>query len=169
MWGHQQQPPATKSAPQTPDPAPPESPPVEPAAAPERSGADPESDARIGHGILIKGEVSGDRDVYVDGEIEGTLTLPENALIVSPKGKVRARVKTRSLTLWGHLEGKVQATEKIEIRQSGSLLGDLVTVQIVIEDGGTFRGNVELLKPEKKEKQEKAPPQASKPSPGKPS
>ena len=147
MWGHQQEPPATKSAPKATDhaPTPPEGLPVPPAD-------DLEPEGRIGAGLRIKGAVVGDSDVYVDGEIEGSLTLPENALIVGPNGRVRAQVKARTLILWGHLEGNVQATEKIEIRQSGSLLGDLVTPQILIEEGAAFRGDVDILKPETSEK-----------------
>ena len=150
MWGHQQEPPATKPVPKAPDP---------PAAAadhapdpPESLPGDPALGTRIGVGIRIKGTVSGDSDVYVDGEIEGTVTLPENALIVGPNGKVRDRVKSRLLTLRGHLEGKVQVTEKIEIRQSGLLLGDLATAQVVVEDGAAFRGSVDILKPKGKPK-----------------
>ena len=101
---------------------------------PESLPGDPALGTRIGVGIRIKGTVSGDSDVYVDGEIEGTVTLPENALIVGPDGKVRARVKARLLTLWGHLEGKVRVTEKIEIRQSGLLLGDLPTATAPVVD-----------------------------------
>ena len=135
MWAHQQEPSVTKPAPKDPGPS---------AAA--------ESGSRIGADIRIKGAVGGNSDVYVDGEIEGSLTLPENALIIGPAGRVRAQVKARTLIVWGYLEGKVQATEKIEIRQSGTLLGDLVTAQIVIEDGAAFHGSVEISKPGTSEK-----------------
>lgn len=151
MLGQQKEPPPTKTAPEDPASASPEGPPGEPVADPERSGPDPEPGARIGAGIRIKGTVSSDSDVYVEGEIEGTITLPENALIVGPNGRVQARVKARSLILCGHLEGKVKVAEKIEIRKSGSLRGELVTGQIVIEDGGAFFGSVDILKPKASE------------------
>lgn len=161
MWGHKEkpsmkkpalEPPGPPDAATDPAPDPPEIPPGDPVAGAERSGADPEPGTRIGAGSRIKGTVSGDSDVYVDGEIEGTITLPENALIVGLNGRVQARVKVRSLTLCGHLEGKVRVTEKIEIRQFGSLIGDLVTARIVVEDGAALRGSVDILKPKESER-----------------
>ena len=123
-----------------------------------RSGRDQEQLSRIFTDTKIKGEVVGVRDIYVDGVIEGVVEVPDNALIIGPNGIVRAQVKARTLTLWGHLEGNVQTVEKIEIRKTGSLIGDLETAQIVIEDGAMFRGSIDILKPGMKEK---APPAAA--------
>ena len=107
--------------------------------------------ARIGKTVKIKGELTGSEDFHVDGEIEGTIELPDNALVVGPNGNVRAQVKARSITIWGNLEGKVHASEGVEVRKTGSLTGDLVTARIVTEDGAVFRGSI-ILKPETNEK-----------------
>ena len=106
---------------------------------------------RILTDIKIKGEVVGGQDVYVDGEIERAIALPDHALVIGPKGRVRAQVKARSVTISGYLEGKVQVGEKTELRKAGSLVGDLVTARIAIEDGGVFRGSIDILQPEIKE------------------
>ena len=109
--------------------------------------------------------MTGSEDVYVDGEVEGTVELRDNTLVVGPSGKVRAQVKARSISVSGHLEGKVQASERIEIRKTGSLEGDLVTPRILIEDGAVFRGSIDILKPETNEK---APQRVSKPQRSRP-
>jgi cytoskeletal protein CcmA (bactofilin family) len=165
MWGQKEEASPTKTAmlttdqpvatPDTSQP-PASSTVVNPAADGDRSGR---VQARIGKTLKLKGEMTGSEDVYVDGEVEGTVELRDNTLVVGPSGKVRAQVKARSITILGHLEGKVQASERIEIRKTGSLEGDLVTPRIVIEDGAVFRGSIDVLKPEIKEK---APPRVSK-------
>lgn len=166
MWGHKEEPLPTKTAtpatgqqvsPADTAQAPGLSTAVNPAADGDRFG---QVQAKIGKTIKLKGEMTGNEDVYVDGEVEGTIGLPENALVVGPSGNVRAQVKAHSVTILGHLEGKVQASERIEIRKTGSLEGDLATPRIVIEDGAVFRGSIDVLKPEIKEK---APPPLSKP------
>ena len=166
MWGHKEEPLPTKTATPTTgqpvsrsDTAQPSglSAASRPAADVDRSG---QVQAKIGKTLKLKGEMNGSEDVFVDGEVEGMIELPENALVIGPSGNVRAQVKARSVTIFGHLEGKVQAGERVEIRKTGSLEGDLVTRRIVIEDGAVFRGSIDVLKPEIKEK---APPKVSKP------
>ena len=103
---------------------------------------------RFGKGFRFNGEMSGSEDVYVAGEIEGSIELNENELIVGSSGDVRAQVKARTITVSGHLKGQVRAEERIEILKTGSLEGDLETAQIVIEDGAVFRGSIDILKPE---------------------
>ena len=165
MWGQKEEESLTKTA--TPATSQPVSPPdtaqapasstvVSPAADGDRSGR---VQTQVGKTIKLKGEMTGSEDVYVDGEVEGTIELRDNALVVGPSGNVRAQVKARSITILGHLEGKVQAGERIEIRKTGSLEGDLVTPRIVIEDGAVFRGSIDISKPETNEK---APPRVNK-------
>lgn len=115
---------------------------------------------RFGKGFRFNGEMSGSEDVYVAGEIEGSIELNENELIVGSSGDVRAQVKARAITVSGHLKGQVRAEERIEILKTGSLEGDLETAQIVIEDGAVFRGSIDILKPEQSEN---ALPQGNKP------
>ena len=122
--------------------------------APAAAGARPtvaergdRAHGQVGKSIKFKGEISGSEDLYVDGEIEGTVELRDNSLTVGPNGNVRAQIKARTITVQGRLEGNVQAGERIEIRKTGSLEGDLVTPRIVIEDGAVFRGSIDILKP----------------------
>ena len=106
---------------------------------------------RFGKGFRFNGEMSGSEDVYVAGEIEGSIELNENELIVGSSGDVRAQVKARAITVSGQLKGEVRAGERIEILKTGSLEGDLETAQIVIEDGAVFRGSIDILKTEQSE------------------
>lgn len=115
-------------------------PPAKPA---ERKGGQ----ALIGKSLKVKGTISGHEDLYVDGEIEGTIELEENSLTVGPNGNVNADVKARDITVLGRLNGNVRAGERIEIRKTGSLEGDIATSRIVIEDGAIFRGSIDIVKP----------------------
>lgn len=101
----------------------------------------------IGKSLKVKGTISGHEDLYVDGEIEGTIELEENSLTVGPNGNVNADVKARDITVLGRLNGNVRAGERIEIRKTGSLEGDIATSRIVIEDGAIFRGSIDIVKP----------------------
>ena len=103
--------------------------------------------AQIGKSLKLKGEITGSEDLYIDGEVEGTVELKENSLTVGPNGKVHADVSARSITILGRLQGNVKAGERIEIRKTGSLEGDLSTARIVIEDGAVFRGSIDIVKP----------------------
>ena len=102
--------------------------------------------AQIGKSLKLKGEISGNEDLYIDGEVEGTVELEQNNLTVGPNGKVQADVTARSITILGRVQGNVRAGERIEIRKTGSLEGDLVTARIVIEDGAVFRGSIDIIK-----------------------
>jgi cytoskeletal protein CcmA (bactofilin family) len=96
---------------------------------------------------VVKGEISGSEDLYVDGEVRGSIELRDHALTVGPNGKVEANVTAREIVIHGTLNGNVQAADKIEIRKTGSILGDLTTARIIIEDGAYFKGSIDILKP----------------------
>ena len=103
--------------------------------------------AQIGKSLKLKGEITGNEDLYIDGEVEGRIELKEHSLTVGLNGKVHADVSARSITILGHLQGNVKAGERTEIRKTGSFEGELLTAQIVIKDGAVFRGSVALDKP----------------------
>ena len=161
MWGRKDEgsgaapttAPAAKSEPTPPPSAPSARPatpssaatPVAPTRTAERKGG---GQALIGKSLKIKGNISGHEDIYVDGEIEGTIELEENSLTVGPNGIVNADVKARDIKVLGKLTGNVRAGERIEITKTGSLEGDLVTSRIVIEDGAVFRGSIDIVKPD---------------------
>lgn len=101
--------------------------------------------ANIGKTILIKGEISGQEDVYVDGQIEGSVQLIGNSLTIGPNGKVHASVAARNVTVGGSLEGNIQASERTEMRKSAVVNGDVQTRRIAIEEGAFFKGKLEIL------------------------
>ncbi len=120
------------------------------ATTPERKSFEPETPAarggtaHIGKSVLIKGELSGNEDLYIDGEIEGTVELKDHNLTVGPNGRVKANLHAKEITVLGKVQGNVRATDKLEIRKSGSLVGDIVTARITIEDGAYFKGSIDI-------------------------
>ena len=114
-------------------------------------GIEPEAvrgNALIGKSVVVKGQVCGREDVYVDGEVEGTIELLEHRLTVGPHGKVHAAIKAREVVIVGTVHGNIEATEKIDIRKDAKLVGDIRTARIVIEDGAYFKGSIDIQKPE---------------------
>ena len=101
--------------------------------------------AHIGKSIRVKGELSGNEDVYVEGELEGSIKLLGNSLTVGPNGKVHADVAVKSVTVGGALEGNIQASERTELRKTAVVNGDVQTRRIAIEEGAYFKGKLEIL------------------------
>ena len=101
--------------------------------------------AHIGKSVCIKGELSGSEDIYLDGEVEGSIQLSGNSLTVGPNGRVRANVSARNVIVSGSLTGNIQASERTEFRKSATVSGDVQTRRIAIEDGAFFKGKLEIL------------------------
>ncbi len=104
--------------------------------------------ASIGKSVVVKGQIYGREDLYVDGEVEGNIEVQEHRLTVGPNGKVQAAVKAREIVVLGTVHGNVEAGDKIDIRKDAKLVGDIKTARIVIEDGAYFKGSIDILKPE---------------------
>ncbi len=98
----------------------------------------------IGKSVVIRGELSGSEDLYIDGDIEGTITLTENRLTVGPNARVRANIAVRDLVVLGQLTGNVNASGRVDLRQSSSLHGDIVAGRLSIEESAVLKGSVEL-------------------------
>ena len=107
--------------------------------------------AHIGKSVLVKGELSGSEDLYLDGEVEGTIELHNHTLVVGPNGRVRANFSAREVIMHGRAEGNVTGTERVELKRSCVLSGDIVTQRVVIEDGAFFKGSVDLQRENKAE------------------
>ncbi|PWU04209.1 MAG: polymer-forming cytoskeletal protein [Terriglobia bacterium] len=105
--------------------------------------------AAIGASMNIKGEIRTREELYVDGEVEGSLES-HSLLTVGPNGKVRANIKAREVVVFGSVRGNVDVTEKIAIRDKGSLIGDIKTAGISIDDGAYFKGSIDIMRPEPK-------------------
>jgi cytoskeletal protein CcmA (bactofilin family) len=116
--------------------------------------------ATIGKSVVVKGELSGSEDLIVDGEVEGSITLRGQSLTIGPNGRVRANIEARNVILHGRVDGDIHASERVELRKSASLSGDISTARISIEDGAFFKGGIDIQKPEPASKVE-AKPQAS--------
>lgn len=117
--------------------------------------------AHIGKSVLVKGELSGSEDLYLDGEVEGSIELRDHSLIVGPHGRVRANVHARDIVVHGKVDGNIRGTERVELKKSAVLVGDISTQRIVIEDGAYFKGAIDIqketVKPEPKRESVLAP------------
>jgi cytoskeletal protein CcmA (bactofilin family) len=102
--------------------------------------------AHIGKSVVVKGELSGSEDLYLDGEVEGSIELREQSLTVGPNGRVRANIHARELIVHGKVDGNVIATDRVELKKSAVLTGDIATQRIVIEDGAYFKGGIDIKK-----------------------
>src|ERR1051325_4891220 len=110
-----------------------------PMAKTESWSDSPKAVATIGKSVVIRGELSGSEDLYIDGQVEGTIELREHHLTVGPNGRVQANVNAKEVVIQGSVKGNVRAIDRVEIRKSGSLTGDLVAARVVIEDGAFFK------------------------------
>ncbi|HZY73510.1 MAG TPA: polymer-forming cytoskeletal protein [Edaphobacter sp.] len=100
----------------------------------------------IGKTVIIRGEISGKEDLYLDCDTEGTITLPENRLTLGPDARVVANLTVRDLIVFGTLTGNIQASGRVDLRQSASVTGDIVAGRLSIEESAMLKGRVELLR-----------------------
>ena len=106
--------------------------------------------ATIGKAVVVKGEIHSREDLFVDGEVEGAIDMPDSKLTIGPSGRVRAGIKARELVVIGTIHGNVDVLDKTEIRKEAKLVGDIRTVRITIEDGAYFKGSIDIVRPEGK-------------------
>ena len=104
--------------------------------------------ANIGKSVIIKGELSGSEDLYLDGEVEGNIDLHNHSLVIGPNGRVRANVFAKDVVIHGTVDGSVTGANKVELKKSALLNGDIITQRIVIEDGAFFKGSIDIRKGE---------------------
>ncbi len=100
----------------------------------------------ISKSVVIKGEVSCDEDLYIDGQVEGTIDPKGYRLTIGPNGRVKANITARAVVVQGRLEGNIQASDRVDLKQSATVVGDIVTQHISIEEGVTFKGSVNVQK-----------------------
>jgi cytoskeletal protein CcmA (bactofilin family) len=98
----------------------------------------------IGKSVVIKGELSGSEDLTIEGHVEGKIELRENVLTIGPNGKIRAEVFAKAVIVLGEVTGNVTASEKVDIRDNGSVDGDIASPKIAIAEGAHFRGSVDM-------------------------
>ena len=129
--------------------------------APQRPMETPRSEplrsveiANIGKSVVVKGELSGSEDLIIDGEVEGSIALRGQTLTVGPNGRVRANIEARTVVLHGRVDGDISASDRVDLRKSASLTGNISTARISIEDGAFFKGGIDIQKPEPAAKSE---------------
>lgn len=108
------------------------------------------SAATVGKSVKIVGQIFTKEDLYVDGDVEGTIESLDNKVTVGPNGRVQASIKARDVIILGQVQGNVETSDKVDIRKDAKLVGDITTARISIEDGALFKGSIDIKKPEPK-------------------
>jgi cytoskeletal protein CcmA (bactofilin family) len=101
----------------------------------------------IGKSVLIKGELSGSEDLTIEGQVEGKIELRQNVLTIGPNGRIKAQVFAKAVIIQGEVHGNITASERVDIRDNGSVEGDLAAPRVAIADGAHFRGGIDMQKP----------------------
>ena len=98
----------------------------------------------IGKSVVIKGELNGSEDLTIEGHVEGTIQLRDHVLTIGPNGKIKAQVFAKAVIVLGEVTGNVTASDKVDIRDNGSVDGDIVSPRVAIAEGAHFRGSVDM-------------------------
>jgi cytoskeletal protein CcmA (bactofilin family) len=112
--------------------------------------------SRLGPSLLVKGEISGNEDLLIDGSVEGVVRLNEKKLMIGPTANVKADLIAGQVVVRGNVRGNVWARRRIEIGNDGSMTGDLTTAQVFIEDGAWFKGSIKIEKSTEEQSDESA-------------
>ena len=102
----------------------------------------------LGPSVTLRGELTADEDLAIEGQFDGTIHLRDHCLTVGPQGQVKAEIEASRVIVQGAVTGNITARERIEIRKTGKVMGDLVAPGIAIEDGAYFKGSIEILREE---------------------
>jgi cytoskeletal protein CcmA (bactofilin family) len=124
-------------------------PPPQPAAAGTPTRPEPKQNVErdivnIGKSVVIKGELNGSEDLTIEGQVEGTIQLRDHVLTIGPNGKIKAQVFAKAVIILGEVTGNVTASEKVDIRDNGSVDGDIISPRVAIAEGAHFRGTVDM-------------------------
>ena len=102
----------------------------------------------IGKSVIIKGELSGSEDLTIEGQVDGKITLRDHVLTVGSNGRIKAQVAAKSIIVLGCVTGNLTVTEKVDIREKGSVEGDILAPRVAIADGAHFRGSIDMQRTE---------------------
>ena len=103
-----------------------------------------EKTVNIGKSVIIKGELNGSEDLTIEGHVEGTIQLRDHVLTIGPNGKIKAQVFAKAVIVLGEVTGNVTASDKVDIRDNGSVDGDIISPRVAIAEGAHFRGSVDM-------------------------
>ena len=98
----------------------------------------------IGKSVVIKGELNGSEDLTIEGHVEGRIELKDHVLTIGPNGKIKAQVFAKAVIVLGEVNGNITASEKVDIRDGGSVDGDMISPRVAIAEGAHFRGSVDM-------------------------
>lgn len=115
-----------------------------------------EKTVNIGKSVVIKGELNGSEDLTIEGQVEGKIELRQNILTIGPNGKIKAQVFAKSVIILGEVTGNVTATDKVDIRDNGSVDGDIAAPRVAIAEGAHFRGSIDMQRTAPKPGEQKA-------------
>ncbi|TDJ32680.1 MAG: polymer-forming cytoskeletal protein [Gammaproteobacteria bacterium] len=111
--------------------------------APKRA-AGVEEPSMVGRGIIIKGDVTGNQDLLIQGQLDGTVTLPDNEVVVGRDGRVNATIEARNIIIEGTVEGDLRGIEQIVVKSSGDVSGNISAPRVGLEDGALFKGSIDM-------------------------
>ncbi len=104
----------------------------------------PVDQSTIGRTLVIKGEICGTEALYVDGSVEGKITMPESRVTIGRNGKVDASIQAKEVVVMGKVNGNIECSDRVDIRAEGSVSGDISTVRISVEDGAALKGGIQV-------------------------
>ena len=119
-------------------------PPAEPVRTSELARGLEKGPVNIGKSVVIKGELTGSEDLTIEGHVEGKIELRQNVLTIGPNGKIKAAVFAKSVVILGEVTGNVTASEKVDLRDNGSVDGDIAAPRVAIAEGAHFRGSIDM-------------------------
>ena len=102
--------------------------------------------ATIGKSVVVRGDVSGSEDLYIDGQVEGSIDLRNHSVTVGPSGSVKAGINAKSIVIQGKVDGSLTASDRLDLRKSAVVTGDVTTQRIAIEEGAFLKGKVDIQK-----------------------
>src|SRR5262245_10593195 len=111
-----------------------------------------EEKASIGKSIVINGELSGSEDLTIEGRVDGKIELRDHVLTVGSNGRIKAQITAKAIVVLGQVTGNLNATEKVDIKETGSVEGDVVAPRVAIADGSHFKGSIDMQKKDQPEK-----------------
>src|ERR1700730_7109501 len=123
---------------------------------PVKTVSAPVEQATIGRSLVIKGEVIGSESLYIDGRIEGKISLPDNRVTIGRNGSVQANIIAREVVVMGKVAGNIDCSDRVDIRSEGSVTGDVSTIRISVEDGAILKGGIEERSSDSKKNQAQA-------------
>lgn len=116
----------------------------EPVRAKSARPAQTHAPAVIGPSIRIHGELTGEEDLVIEGQVDGTIHLEKHNLTIGGNGRVKANIQANGVIVEGQLEGDIAGTEKVIIRRTGNMRGNIVAPRVTLEDGAMFKGSIEM-------------------------